>query len=84
MNGLKRALGLLWILLGPAAIIMMFMQAIEKTRLAAEGAAKTNTALQWGIILFIFIPIGAGLVIFGWYALKGEYDHLPSDGPEEN
>lgn len=79
MNRLKRALGLLWIIIGPLAMVLMFMQAMEKIGLAAEGAAKTNTALQWGIILFIFIPIAIGLVIFGWYALKGEYDHLPSD-----
>ena len=79
MNALKKALGLVWIILGPASIIFMFMQAIEKVGLAEEGVHKTNTALQWGIILFIFIPISAGLVIFGYYAFKGEYDKLPDD-----
>jgi hypothetical protein len=79
MNKLKKALGLCWIILGPASIILLFMQAFEKTGLAAAGVARTNTALQWGIILFIFIPISAGLVIFGYYALKGEYDQLPAD-----
>lgn len=79
MNGLKKALGILWIILGPASIVFMFMQAFEKVGLAEEGVHRTNTALQWGIILFIFIPISAGLVIFGWYALKGEYDRLPDD-----
>ena len=72
-------MGIVWILLGPAAIIFLFMQAAQKINLAAEGAARTNTALQWGIILFVFIPISAGLVIFGYYALKGEYDKLPED-----
>jgi hypothetical protein len=79
MNGLKKALGLLWIVLGPASILFLFMHAMEKIGLAPEGVDKTNTALQWGIILFIFIPISAGLVIFGYYALKGEYDRLPDD-----
>jgi hypothetical protein len=79
MNGLKKALGLFWIILGPASIIFMFMQALDKIGLAPEGVAKTNTTLQWGIILFIFIPISAGLVIFGYYSLKGEYDRLPED-----
>ncbi|SMC75345.1 DUF6814 family protein [Pedobacter nyackensis] len=79
MNALKKALGLVWIVLGPASIIFMFMQAFEKIGLAEEGVHKTNTALQWGIILFIFIPISAGLVIFGYYAWKGEYDNLPED-----
>jgi hypothetical protein len=79
MNALKKILGIVWIILGPASIIFMFMQAFEKIGLAEEGVHKTNTALQWGIILFIFIPISAGLVIFGYYALKGEYDKLPDD-----
>ncbi|WP_316840906.1 DUF6814 family protein [Pedobacter gandavensis] len=82
MNGLKKGLGLFWMILGPASIIFLFMQAYEKVGMAVEGVQKTNTALQWGIILFIFIPISAGLVIFGYYALKGEYDQL-SDGSEE-
>lgn len=74
---LKRLLGIIFILLAPTAIVFMFMQAFEKIGLAAEGVARTNTALQWGIILFIFIPISAGLVVFGMYSLKGEYDTLP-------
>jgi len=77
MNALKKALGLFWILLAPTAVVFMFMQAIDKTYKAAEGIARTNTALQWGIILFIFIPICTGLAIFGYYSLKGEYDKLP-------
>lgn len=79
MNALKKAMGLFWIVLGPACILFLFMQAFEKVGLAEAGVAKTNTALQWGIILFIFIPIAAGLVIFGYYAFKGEYDKLPED-----
>jgi hypothetical protein len=79
MNNLKKILGLVWILLGPVSIMFLFMQAFEKVGLAAAGVDKTNTALQWGIILFIFIPISAGLVIFGYYAYKGEYDKLPAD-----
>ena len=66
-------------LLGPVAILFLFMQAVEKTRLAEPGIAQTNTALQWGIILFIFIPIGVGLVIFGYYALTGAYEQLPEE-----
>jgi ABC-type maltose transport system permease subunit len=82
MNKMKKALGIVWMLLAPVSIIFLLLQAIEKVGLAAEGADKTNTALQWGIILFIFIPISAGLVIFGYYAMKGEYDHLPEDNDE--
>lgn len=74
MNALKRTLGVVWIILGPASVIFMFIQAWDKISQAPAGIAQTNTALQWGIILLIFIPIAIGLVIFGRYALSGEYE----------
>ena len=82
MNAFKKALGLVWIILGPASIIFLFLQAFEKIGLAEEGVHKTNTALQWGIILLIFIPIAIGLVIFGRYALAGEYESLPESSKD--
>jgi hypothetical protein len=30
--------------------------------------------LPWLIIILVFTPIAVGLVIFGYYSLKGEYD----------
>lgn len=77
MKNVRRIVGLVWLILAPVAVIFMFQQAFEKTGLAPEGVAKINTALQWGIILFIFIPVSIGLAIFGYYSLKGEYDTLP-------
>ncbi|MCE7072096.1 MULTISPECIES: DUF6814 family protein [Dyadobacter] len=82
MNALKKYLGVVWMLLGPIIIIFLFMQAIEKIGLAAEGIARTNTTLQWSIIILIFIPICAGLVIFGYYGWKGEYEKLPGSSAD--
>jgi len=82
MNILKRILGVVWIVLGPMIILFLVMQAIEKIAAAAEGIARTNTTLQWSIIIIIFIPICAGLMIFGYYGLKGEYDRLPQSSEE--
>ncbi len=82
MNGLKKILGVLWMLLGPVIILFLFLQAADKIADAAEGIARTNTTLQWSIIILIFIPICAGLVIFGYYAMKGEYEHLPESSSE--
>jgi hypothetical protein len=82
MKNLKRGLGLLWMILGPVSILFMFLQTVNKVGLAAEGVERTNTLLQWGIILFIFIPIATGLVIFGFYAFKGEYNKLPENSEE--
>ncbi|MFN3444516.1 MAG: DUF6814 family protein [Bacteroidia bacterium] len=82
MNTIKKLLGFVWIALAPLLVVFMFMQAIEKVGAAAEGVAKTNTLLQWAIILIIFIPICIGLAIFGYYALKNEYAHLPESSKE--
>ena len=77
MKALKKYLGVIWIILGPAAMLFLTWQAWEKINLAKAGIETTNTALQWGIILLIFIPIAIGLIIFGKYALTGEYTQLP-------
>ncbi|RWU07513.1 DUF6814 family protein [Pedobacter chitinilyticus] len=82
MKALKRTLGIVWILLGPLSTIFMFWQAWDKISMAPAGIDQTNTALQWGIILLIYIPIAAGLVIFGKYALAGEFDELPTNSEE--
>jgi len=82
MNALKKMLGIVWIILGPVIILFLIMQAIEKVAAASEGIARTNTTLQWSIIILIFIPICAGLMIFGVYAFKGEYEQLPTSSDE--
>lgn len=74
MNSIKKILGGICLLLAPVIVILLVMQAMDKIGKAAEGVMRTNTSLQWGIILFIFVPIAIGFMIFGWYALKGEYD----------
>lgn len=82
MNALKKILGIVWIVLGPVIILFLFSQAIEKIAAAAQGIDRTNTTLQWSIIILIFIPICAGLMIFGFYSFKGEYDRLPGSSDE--
>ncbi|MCE7039642.1 DUF6814 family protein [Dyadobacter sp. CY312] len=82
MNALKKILGIVWIVLGPVIILFLFSQAFEKIAAAAQGIDRTNTTLQWSIIILIFIPICAGLVIFGFYSFKGEYDRLPGSSDD--
>jgi hypothetical protein len=41
-----------------------------------------DTKIQWGVFVVVFIPIAIGLMIFGYYALRGEYDHLPESSSE--
>ena len=73
MNTLKKIAGIIWIILGPLAIYYLIKTA------AVEIAKKPviDTKIQWIVFVVIFIPIAVGLMIFGWYALKGEYEHLP-------
>jgi hypothetical protein len=70
MNTIKRALGIIWILLGPIAIYYLIRTA------AREIAHKPqlDTRIQWTVFIVVFIPIAIGLVLFGYYAAKGEYD----------
>lgn len=82
MKMLKKFLGLVWMVLGPLAMTFLFIQAVEKVGLTHTAIERTNTILQWGIILFIFLPISLGLMIFGFYAWKGEYGQLPETSEE--
>ncbi|HET6996249.1 MAG TPA: hypothetical protein VFI06_14750 [Chitinophagaceae bacterium] len=75
MNTIKKYLGIVWILLAPTVIYFLLSSAIEHIDSNKKG--QINDPVIWIIILAIFTPIAIGLLVFGWYALKGEYDHLP-------
>ena len=72
MNSIKRLLGLLWMLIGIASIIILIIGAIININL--HGTADINKPVPWIIIIAVFSPIAIGLIIFGWYAWKGEYN----------
>jgi purine-cytosine permease-like protein len=80
MNKLKRYAGVVWIIAGPLIFILLIMAAWYN--IDSAGTKDINKPIPWIIIIGIFSPIVIGLVIFGWYALKGEYDHLPEDSTE--
>ena len=72
LDKIKRSLGFIWMLLGPAAIIFLLIGAFQN--IDAHGSHDINKPLPWVIIIAIFTPVAIGLTIFGWYAWKGEYD----------
>lgn len=72
MDKLKRILGALWIIIGVVSVIALVAGAIQN--IDVNGTADINKPIPWIIIIAIFTPIAIGLLIFGWYALKGEYD----------
>ncbi|GAB4091381.1 DUF6814 family protein [Flaviaesturariibacter terrae] len=77
MNALKRYSGLLWMLLAPLVLYVLFSGALR--HIDPAGNKDINKPIPWLIIIVVFTPIAVGLAIFGWYAWKGEYDRLPED-----
>ena len=73
MNVLKRIAGILWIVAGPLAIYYLVRTAIEEI----NKKPVIDTKIQWAVFVIVFIPIAIGIMIFGVYAIKGQYDHLP-------
>ena len=71
MDQTKRILGLLWMVLGPAIMVLLIYSAFQNI---GKGKGDIANPLPWAIIIFVFIPVAIGMTIFGWYAWKGEYD----------
>ena len=80
MNAIKKYLGIIWLLLAPAVIYFLVDRAI--LHIDTSGKKDINNPVIWIIIIGIFTPIAIGLMIFGWYALKNEYHHLPESSSE--
>ena len=80
MNSLKKFLGIIWLLLAPVVIYFLVTGAL--THIDPAGKKDINNPVIWIIIITIFTPIAIGLMIFGWYALKNEYTHLPESSSE--
>ena len=70
MNTIKKALGFVWITIGLAAIVLLVYSAIRNIGHAKDDIGKP---MPWIIIIAIFTPIAIGLIMFGRYALKGEF-----------
>jgi hypothetical protein len=80
MNALKKYFGLVWIAMGPLAIYSLMDAAFRF--IDPAGQKDINNPIVWIIIIGIFTPIAIGLMIFGWYAWKGEYDQIPHSSVE--
>lgn len=70
MNNIKRFAGVIWMLLAAFGVYLMVQQAgVEFGK-----SPSLDTRIFWYTIIPIFTPIMFGLVLFGYYCLKGEYD----------
>jgi uncharacterized Tic20 family protein len=75
MNAFRKLLGIFWLVLAPIIIYALVQGAV--THIDPHGKKDINNPVVWVIIIAIFTPVAIGLMIFGWYAFRGEYDRLP-------
>lgn len=61
---------MVWLLLGPLAIFFLVKTAYSEIIVKPSA----DTWIQWGVFVVVFLPIAFGLSLFGYYAVKGEYD----------
>ena len=80
MSAFKRYLGIILLVIAPLVIFALVDGAINN--IDAHGKKDINNPVIWIIIITIFTPIALGLMIFGWYAFRGEYDALPEKSKE--
>jgi len=80
MNQLKRIMGFLWMVIAP--VVIYFLVAGAFHNINSAGTKDINKPIPWVIIITIFTPIAVGLMVFGYYAVKGEYDKLPESSDE--
>ena len=72
MSTLKKIMGIVLMLLAPIVIYFLLSGAIHNI---GNGSKDINKPVPWIIIITIFTPIAVGLMIFGYYSFKGEYDN---------
>lgn len=75
MGIIKKIIGVLCMIIAPIAVYLLATNGIAKMN-AALPADKTNAITQWSILIIIFTPVMAGLLLFGWYAVKGEFEEV--------
>lgn len=75
MAQIRRFLGIFLLLIAPVVIYGLVDGAI--THIDPAGKKDINNPIIWVIIITIFLPVAIGLMIFGWYAFRGEYDINP-------
>jgi predicted Na+-dependent transporter len=78
MKQIRKFFGLLCMLMGPLSIYYLMTTAIDEI----NHKPVIDTKIQWIVFVIVFIPIALGLILFGYYAMKGEYERLPESSAE--
>ncbi len=72
MQQIKRWFGIVWMIAGLALTVLLFRIALHEM----TSKPQIDTQIQWIVFLIGFLPIIAGLILFCYYAVKGEYDNI--------
>jgi len=80
MNLFKRYFGLIFLVLAPFIVYELVHGALANIK--AGGTKEINNPVICVMVIIIFMPIIIGLVIFGWYAFRGEFDYIPQKSKE--
>ena len=75
MNTIKKITGLFLMIIAPVIIYFLVTGAVHNIN--SSSIKDINKPIPWIIIITIFTPIAIGMMIFGYYAFKGEYQKLP-------
>jgi uncharacterized membrane protein (DUF485 family) len=78
MNAIKKYLGIVWVILGP--LVIYYLIATAQSEIAKKPVIDTK--IQWSVFIVVFYPIVIGFILFGLYALEGNYDHIPASSEE--
>jgi hypothetical protein len=58
---------------------LLFAALLYTAILQIAAHPQADTWIQWGIFVFISLPICAGLSLFGWYAWQGDFAEEKTD-----
>jgi hypothetical protein len=69
MDIIKKLGGITIMLLGLIALIKV----LEQAYLELSSNPDMEKQVFWPVILPVFLPVIAGFILFGYFAMKGEY-----------
>jgi hypothetical protein len=71
MNLIRKFLGIIWMLGGVVSVVYFPLKAIM---ILGSPTVTSEDYVFWVVILLIFIPVIVAFILFGYYAIAGEYN----------
>jgi hypothetical protein len=70
MRIIRKYAGVIWILISILSLYYVISTAITEI----SAGVPEDASIFWPIIITIYVPIAIGFALFGWYAIKEEYE----------